>query len=97
VFRTLSAAAGRNAKQLPGGETGIRATWIRFLQNVLASDLAIELAPDVPPFRFVQWDGKLVRQIPRRRLKPGATLDPTAIDSAITSATSARLMSIWFS
>ena len=30
----------------------------------------------MPPFKFVQWDGKLVREIPRLRVKPGATLDP---------------------
>jgi hypothetical protein len=32
----------------------------------------------VPPFRFVQWDGKLIREIPRLRLKPGAEPDPTS-------------------
>ena len=35
-------------------------------------DPAIELATDVPPFKFVQWDGKVVREIPRLRVKPGA-------------------------
>ena len=60
-------------KRLPDGETGIRKTWIRFLQDVLAANPAIELATDVPPFKFVQWDGKLIREIPRLRLKPGRT------------------------
>jgi hypothetical protein len=32
----------------------------------------------VPPFKFVQWDGKLVREIPRLRVKPGATIDPAS-------------------
>ena len=36
VFRTLSAAAGPHLIRLPDGETGIRKTWIRFLQDVLA-------------------------------------------------------------
>ena len=27
----------------------------------------------MPPFKFKQWDGKMVREIPRRRVKPGMT------------------------
>src|SRR6266567_3011582 len=52
VFRTLSAAAGPRLKRLPDGETGIRKTWIRFLQGVLADNPAIEVAQDVAPFKF---------------------------------------------
>jgi len=58
---------------LPDGETGIRKTWIRFLQQVLADNPAIEVATEVPPFKFTQWDGKLLREIPRLRIKLGAT------------------------
>jgi hypothetical protein len=76
VFRTVAEAVGQYLVRIPDGETGIRKNWIRFLQGVLAANPAIELASDVPPFRFVQWDGKLVREIPRLRLKPGATPDP---------------------
>jgi hypothetical protein len=76
VFRTLSAVAGPHLRRLPDGETGIRKTWIRFLQDVLAENPAIEVARDVPLFKFVQWDGKLIREIPRLRLKPGAKPDP---------------------
>jgi hypothetical protein len=76
VFRTLSAAVGPHLIRLPDGETGIRKTWIRFLQDVLSGDAAIEFATDVPPFKFVQWDGKVVREIPRLRVKPGAEPDP---------------------
>src|SRR5579863_1159648 len=76
VFRTLSAATGPHLKRLPDGETGIRKTWIRFLQGVLADNPAIEVADDVPPFKFTQWDGKVLREIPRLRLKPGAKPDP---------------------
>src|SRR5262249_28262548 len=36
VFRTLAASAAPHLKRLPDGETGIRKTWIRFLQHVLA-------------------------------------------------------------
>jgi hypothetical protein len=62
VFRTLSSAVGPHLKRVPDGETGIRRTWIRFLQEVLAQYPAIEVASDVPPFKFVQWDGKLLRE-----------------------------------
>src|ERR1700719_2256866 len=78
VFRTLSAAAGPYLKRLPDGETGIRKTWIRFLQGVLAENPAIEVANDLPPFQFIQWDGKLIREIPRLRLRPGITPDPNS-------------------
>jgi len=64
---------------LPDGETGIRKTWIRFLQQVLADNPAIEVASDVPPFKFTQWDGKLLREIPRLRVKPNARLDPATV------------------
>ena len=81
VFRTLSQATGPHLLRLPDGETGIRKSWIRFLQDVLSGNSAIEVAKDVPPFRFVQWDGKLVREIPRLRVKPGATIDPATFDT----------------
>ena len=77
VFRTLSSAVGPHLIRLPDGETGIRKTWIRFLQDVLADNPAIEVAADIPPFKFVQWDGKVLREIPRLRLKPGAKPDAT--------------------
>ena len=76
VFRTLAEATGPHLSRLPDGETGIRKTWIRFLQQVLAENPAIEVAHDVPPFKFTQWDGKVLREIPRLRLRPGAKLDP---------------------
>jgi hypothetical protein len=76
VFRTVSAAVGRHLVRIPDGETGIRRTWIKFLQDVLADNPGIEVARDVPPFRFVQWDGKLIREIPRLRLKRGLPPDP---------------------
>jgi hypothetical protein len=78
VFRTVSDAVGRHLARLPDGETGIRKTWIRFLQDVLAENPAIELAKDVPRLKFVQWDGKVIREIPRLRIKPGARPDANA-------------------
>jgi hypothetical protein len=90
VFRTVSGAVGKHLARIPDGETGIRKTWIRFLQDVLLENPAIELAKDVPPFKFVQWDGKVIREIPRLRLKPGAKPDPASFrtgyaDMAIAS------------
>src|SRR5258707_11943805 len=81
VFRTLSAAAGPRVKRLPDGETGIRKTWIRFLQGVLAENPAIEVATDLPPFKFIQWDGKLLREIPRLRLRPGIRPDAATFNT----------------
>ena len=40
VFRTLSSAVGPHLVRVPDGETGIRRTWIRFLQDVLADNPA---------------------------------------------------------
>ncbi|MBV9250048.1 MAG: hypothetical protein JO227_12490, partial [Acetobacteraceae bacterium] len=79
VFRTLTTATAPRLKRLPDGETGIRKTWIRFLQQVLADNPAIEIASDVPPFKFTQWDGTLLREIRRLRVKAGARLDPATI------------------
>jgi hypothetical protein len=81
VFRTLAAATGPYLARLPDGETGIRKTWIRFLQQVLADNPAIEVATDVAPFKFTQWDGKLLREIARLRVKPGATPDPATLET----------------
>ena len=36
VFRVLSRAVGGHVLRMPDGETGIRLSWIRFLQDVLA-------------------------------------------------------------
>ena len=81
VFRRLAETTGPYLQRLPDGETGIRKTWIRFLQQVLAENPAIEVATDVPPFKFTQWDGKLLREIPRLRVKPGATPDPATFET----------------
>ena len=81
VFRTLAAGTGPYLKRLPDGETGIRKTWIRFLQQVLAENPAIEVASDIPAFKFTQWDGTVLREIPRLRVKPGAQLDPATVNT----------------
>jgi hypothetical protein len=90
VFRNVSDSVGRYLVRLPDGETGIRKTWIKFLQDVLAQNPAIEVAHDVPPFKFIQWDGKLIREIPRLRVRPGTEPEPDSFktgyaDMAIAS------------
>jgi len=81
VLRTLCQTVGPYLVRIPDGETGIRRTWIKFLQDVLANNPAIERADEVPPFKFVQWDGRLIREIPRLRLKKGAKPDPQTFNS----------------
>jgi hypothetical protein len=79
VFRTLAVVTGPYLKRLPDGETGIRKTWIGFFRQLLANNPSIEVASDVPPFKHTQWDGKLLREIPRLRVKRGARLDPATV------------------
>ena len=81
VFRRLVETAGPYLRRLPDGETGVRKTWIRFLQDVLAANPAIEPARGMPPFKFTQWDGKLIREIARLRIKPGAKPDPDTFET----------------
>ncbi len=81
TFRVLSRSLGPYVARLPDGETGVRRSWIRFLQDVLAAHPAIDIAVDVPPFRFTQWDGKLIREIPRLRIVPGMTVDSDGFDT----------------
>ena len=78
VFRTVADAVGPHLLRLPDGETGIRKSWIKFLQDVLAENPAIEVAHDLPPFKFTQWDGKVVREISRLRLRKDTMLDPAS-------------------
>lgn len=66
MFRTVSAATGPDVRRLPDGETGMRKTWIRFLQDVLTDNPASERASHLLPFKF-QWDGKILREITRLR------------------------------
>lgn len=89
VFRTVTSALGPLLRSLPDGETGFRRIWIKFLQEKLAHHPAIEVAHDVPPMVFRQWDGTIVREIPRLRIKPGHAIDPAAIDSGYAQAAAA--------
>jgi hypothetical protein len=81
VFRTLSQALGSHLSRIPDGETGERSRWVYFQGQMLRAHPEMEIDPTVPPYPFVQWDGKVVREIPRLRVKPGATIDPATFDT----------------
>ena len=59
---------------MPDGETGERSRWVYFQGQMLRAHPDMEIDPTVPPFPFVQWDGKVVREIQQVRFKPG--IDP---------------------
>jgi hypothetical protein len=74
VFRQVTGELGPYLRRLPDGETGERGRWIFFQNLMLRGHPAMEEDPTEPPFRFVQWDGKIVRETMRLRFKPG--IDP---------------------
>jgi hypothetical protein len=80
VFRTLARELGPHLRRMPDGETGERSRWIYFQGQMLRAHPDMEIDPTVPPFPFVQWDGKLVREIPQVRFKPG--VDPDTVTFA---------------
>jgi hypothetical protein len=77
VFRRLTDELGPFLRCLPDGETGERARWVYFQRQMLLDHPAMEIDPTVPPYKFVQWDGKLVREIEQVRFKPGS--DPQGV------------------
>ncbi len=77
VFRTLAHDLGPYLKRMPDGETGERSRWVYFQRQMLLDHPAMEIDPTVPPYKFVQWDGKVVREIEQARFKPG--IDPATV------------------
>ena len=77
VFRRLSDELGPFLRCLPDGETGERSRWVYFQRQMLLDHLAMEIDPTVPPYKFIQWDGKVLREIEQVRFKPG--IDPAAV------------------
>ncbi len=88
VFRTVAGRLGPHLRRLPDGETGKRADWIRFIQAMLAAHPDMEVDPDVAPLPWRQWDGVLLREIPRLRFRPG--VDPDTVAFEIGYADAAR-------
>jgi hypothetical protein len=77
VFRRLGEELGPFLRCMPDGETGERSRWVYFQRQMLLDHPAMEIDPTVPPYKFVQWDGKVVREIEQVRFKPG--VDPAAV------------------
>lgn len=77
VFRTLASELGAHLTRIPDGETGERSRWVYFQRQMLLDHPAMEIDPTVPPYKFVQWDGKLVREIEQVRFKPA--VDPATV------------------
>lgn len=78
VFRRLSGELGQHAKRIVDGETGRRASWIGFIQKLLAENPAFEEDTGVAPMQFRQWDGKLLREWRFLKIKDG--VDPDSIE-----------------
>lgn len=77
VFRQVAATLGPWLARLPDGETGERARWIRYQQLMLQSHPDMEPDTDAPTLKFVQWDGKLVREWHQVRFRQG--VDPAKV------------------
>ena len=72
--------AGRDTRAVPALHSGWRdrrtARWVYFQRQMLLDHPAMEIDPTVPPYKFVQWDGKLVREIEQVRFRPGTDPRP---------------------
>jgi hypothetical protein len=77
VFRRLSKELGPFLRCMPDGETGERSRWVYFQRQMLLDHPAMEIDPTQPPYKFVQWDGKVVREIEQVRFKSG--VDPRTV------------------
>jgi hypothetical protein len=77
VFRRLSEELGPYLSRMPDGETGERSRWVYFQGQMLRGHPDMEIDPTVPPYPFVQWDGKVVREINQVRFKPA--VDPNKV------------------
>jgi hypothetical protein len=86
VFRTLAKELGSHLSRIPDGETGERSRWVYFQGLMLRAHPDMEIDPTVPPYPFVQWDGKVVREIPQVRFKPGVDPDKVAFETSYDKA-----------
>src|SRR4029077_15641797 len=77
VFRRVADELGPFLRCMPDGETGERSRWVYFQRQMLLDHPAMEIDPTVPPYKFVQWDGQVVREIEQLRFKPG--VDPATV------------------
>jgi hypothetical protein len=89
VFRTLSKELGPHLSRIPDGETGERSRWVYFQGQMLRAHPAMEVDPTVPLYPFVQWDGKVIREIHQVRFKPGVDPDEVALETGYDKAAAA--------
>ena len=89
VFRTLGRELGPFLRCMPDGETGERSRWVYFQGQMLRAHPDMEIDPTVPPFPFVQWDGKVVREIPQVRFKPSVDPDKVVFETGYGKAAAA--------
>jgi hypothetical protein len=71
VFRTLAKELGPHLSRMPDGETDERWRWVFFQRQMLLDSGYMEVDPTVPPYKFIQWDGKVVREVEQLRFKAG--------------------------
>ena len=86
VFRTLAKELGPHLSRMPDGETGERSRWVYFQGQMLRAHPDMEIDPTVPPYPFVQWDGKVVREIQQVRFKPGVDPDTVVFETGYDEA-----------
>jgi hypothetical protein len=86
VFRTLSQELGPHLSRIPDGETGERSRWVYFQGQMLRAHPDMEIDPTVPLYPFVQWDGKVVREIAQVRFKPSVDPDKVAFETGYDKA-----------
>ncbi|WIM14094.1 hypothetical protein [Enhydrobacter sp.] len=86
VFRRLATELGPHLSRMPDGETGERSRWVYFQHQMLLDHPAMEVDPTVPPYKFVQWDGKVLREIAQLRFKPGIDPDKVAFETGYDKA-----------
>ena len=89
VFRTLAQALGPFLPRIPDGETGERSRWVYFQGQMLRGHPDMEIDPTVPLYPFVQWDGKVVREIAQVRFKPSVDPDKVAFDTGYDKSAAA--------
>ncbi len=81
VFVRVGEALGPWLSRIVDGETGRRSSWVGFVRAILQKHPAFEEDPDVAPFRFVQWDGKLINEWPMLRLREGVDPDTVSFET----------------
>jgi hypothetical protein len=86
VFRRLADELGPFLRCMPDGETGERSRWVYFQRQMLLDHPAMEIDPTVPPYKFIQWDGKVVRETQQVRFKPGVDPDMVVFETGYDKA-----------